>query len=381
MRDVSKYLSDQKELAQGDQDLAEKWAKIEDFFNKKLWHQLTVELQSLVRHPSMQAGDNLVVLYNSFVSEFEGKLNPLSLVQLSQTVLDQIKDADEALAFIGKVGDKVKANTEALALSRVLVGQIKLHKQDKQKETKDLIDEIEVLLNDVDGISPVYSHFYLLASDLYRKQGRHAEFYRSSLRFLGCTDISTMSKDEQSKQAFFLALAALLGEGVYNFGELLAHPVLDTLKETENGWLVDLLLAFNTGDVPRFRQIKPKWSTQADLAANEILLFEKVCLLCLMEMTFRREATERQISFKEIAEATSLPINQIELLVMKALSQGLVKGRIDQVDGVVHLTWVQPRVLDKEQLKVMMTKIDSWCSAVSQMETLIENKAGDILTY
>jgi len=160
-----------------------------------------------------------------------------------------------------------------------------------------------------------------------------------------------------------------------------AHPVLDTLKETENGWLVDLLLAFNTGDVERFRQLKNKWSTQADLAANEILLFEKVCLLCLMEMTFRREATERQISFKEIANATSLPINQVELLVMKALSQGLVKGRIDQVSAVVHLTWVQPRVLDKDQLKVMMTKIDSWCSAVSQMETLIENKAGDILTY
>merc|ERR1712154_734533 len=86
-----------------------------------------------------------------------------------------------------------------------------------------------------------------------------------------------------------------------------------------------------------------------DLAANEILLFEKVCLLCLMEMTFRREATERQISFNEIADATSLPVNQVELLVMKALSQGLVKGRIDQVSAVVHLTWVQPRVLDKDR--------------------------------
>ena len=51
---------------------------------------------------------------------------------------------------------------------------------------------------------------------------------------------------------------------------------VNNLKETENGWLVDLLLAFNTGDVERFRQLKSKWSTQADLAANEILLFEKV---------------------------------------------------------------------------------------------------------
>jgi len=378
MRDVSKYLNDQKELAQGEMGL--KWTKIEELYNKKLWHQLTKELENLVRHPSMQADGKLVILYNNFIADFESKLNPLSLVQLAQIVMEQLEEPDEGLNFINKIGEKVKGNTEAYALTRVLVGKIKLDKQDLQKETKAIIDEIDDLLNDVDGISPVHSHYYLLASDLYRKQGRHAEFYRASLRFLGCTEVSTLSTEEQAKHAFFLSLAALLGEGVYNFGELLAHPVLQTLKDTENAWLIDLLFAFNSGNVQKFRELKPQWSTQMDLSANEILLFEKVCLLCLMEMTFRREATQRQISFSEISEATSLPTNQVELLVMKALSQGLVKGKIDQVDSVVHLTWVQPRVLNKDQLKVMMTKIDSWCSAVSQMEFLIENKAGDILT-
>ena len=41
---------------------------------------------------------------------------------------------------------------------------------------------------------------------------------------------------------------------------------------------------------------------------------------------------------------------QVELLVMKALSLGLVKGSIDQVDAKVHMTWVQPRVLDRDQV-------------------------------
>ena len=41
---------------------------------------------------------------------------------------------------------------------------------------------------------------------------------------------------------------------------------------------------------------------------------------------------------------------QVELLVMKALSLGLVKGSIDQVDKKVHMTWVQPRVLDRNQV-------------------------------
>lgn len=41
---------------------------------------------------------------------------------------------------------------------------------------------------------------------------------------------------------------------------------------------------------------------------------------------------------------------QVELLVMKALSVGLVKGSIDEVDRRVHMTWVQPRVLDLQQV-------------------------------
>lgn len=42
---------------------------------------------------------------------------------------------------------------------------------------------------------------------------------------------------------------------------------------------------------------------------------------------------------------------QVELLVMKALSVGLIKGNIDEVDQKVQMTWVQPRVLDVQQVK------------------------------
>merc|ERR1712168_771546 len=150
----------------------------------------------------------------------------------------------------------------------------------------------------------------------------------------------------------------------------LAHKVLNSLKGTENEWLIELLFAFNSGDVSKFRALKPKWSTQPDLTAHETVLFEKVCLLCLMEMTFRREATQRILTFQDIAKETTLPVEQVELLIMKALSQGLVKGRIDEVDQRVMLTWVQPRVLDRQQLATMSNKIGSWCQSVQDMEMM-----------
>lgn len=45
---------------------------------------------------------------------------------------------------------------------------------------------------------------------------------------------------------------------------------------------------------------------------------------------------------------------QVELLVMKALSVGLIKGNIDEVDKKVQMTWVQPRVLDLQQVRLAL---------------------------
>lgn len=47
-------------------------------------------------------------------------------------------------------------------------------------------------------------------------------------------------------------------------------------------------------------------------------------------------------------------VPQVELLVMKALSVGLIKGNIDEVDQKVQMTWVQPRVLDLQQVSRLL---------------------------
>jgi len=377
MPDINKFLSEMKSSSTA--EVSTLWAKAEELYNKKLWHQLTKLLASLVKEASLQ--DKLITIYREFIVDFETRIDPLSLVLIAQTIMERFTDAAEAVTFIEKIQEKIKMNKEANVLTMVLIGKVKLHKYNELKETKNIIEEAEKILDEVEGVSPVHSQFYLLCSDLYRIQGKHREFYATSLKYLGCTDLEDLSKEEQAKHAYFLALAAILGDKVYNFGELLAHKVLDSLKGTENAWLTDLLIVFNSGDVNKFRTMKPKWSSIPDLASHETRLYEKVCLLCLMEMAFRKEATERHIAFAEIAKETTLPLEQVELLVMKGLSQGLVRGKIDEVEQVVMLTWVQPRVLDKQQLNTMTNKIQSWCTSVQNMELMIESKAGEILTY
>ncbi|KAJ8315045.1 hypothetical protein KUTeg_007196 [Tegillarca granosa] len=220
-RDVGAYLSEQQRKSTG--DVATEWGQLEELYNKKLWHQLTLKLLEFVKNPIFSKGDGLI---------------------------------------------KVKANDEAKVLCMITIGTIQLR-------TKDL---------------------------------------------------------EPTK---------------------LAHPILESLKGTDKDWLVDLLYAFNSGNIAKFEDLKKKWATQPDLAASEIPLRQKISLLCLME---------------------------VELLVMKALSLGLVKGSIDEIDQRVHMTWVQPRVLDLQQISTMQKRLEQWCTDVTQMERLLEVKAHDILT-
>ncbi|XP_046979336.1 26S proteasome non-ATPase regulatory subunit 13 [Schistocerca americana] len=379
VKDVSNYLST-KQREESSKEVASVWAQLEDLYNRRLWHQITLLLESFVTHDSLQKKDSLIQLYNNFIQVFENKINPLSLVEIVAHVVVQFEDKREAISFLEKIEAKVKSNNEAVALCKVLAGQILLDKLNDQDGTKKLIDEIEKMLDEEDGITTVHGRFYLLASQLYRLQGKHADYYRTALRYLGCIELSKLSREQQVQHAFFLGLAALLGEGVYNLGELLAHPVLETLRDTDKAWLAELLSAFNAGDIAQFERMKPQWSAVPDLAAEQLRLRQKISLLCLMEMTFKRAATDRQLTFEEIARETRLPIGEVELLVMKALAQGLVRGAIDQVAATVHMTWVQPRVLDKQQISSMVQRLDVWCNDVSAMETLLETRAHEFLT-
>jgi hypothetical protein len=90
---------------------------------------------------------------------------------------------------------------------------------------------------------------------------------------------------------------------------------------------------------------------QPVLLQNVRMLTEKISVLALMELVFKTPSDERAIPFSVIAKHTKLAAqNEVELLVMKALSLKLVKGAIDQVEEVVAFTWVQPRVLDIAQV-------------------------------
>ena len=52
----------------------------EDFWERKLWHQLTTALDEFFRHP--ESSPQRLVLFKHFVMTFADKINQLKLVEL-----------------------------------------------------------------------------------------------------------------------------------------------------------------------------------------------------------------------------------------------------------------------------------------------------------
>ncbi|XP_024082832.1 26S proteasome non-ATPase regulatory subunit 13-like [Cimex lectularius] len=362
--------------------MAKDWVAVQEFYEKKLWHHLTLKLSALVKHEEMQAAghEEMVGFYQNFLKDFETKINPLALVEIMESVIPHYPTPENACDVLEGLEKSVKNCTEAVALLKILRGNIFLMKIKNQLAAKKLIDDIEEALDEANEITSTHGRYYLLASEYYRQQGKHAEYYSSALKYLGCVDLNEIPLSEKIQHGYSLSLAALLGKRIYNIGELLVHPIIDYLKETQHEWLIEVLHAFNSGDIVKFEQLKSKWSIVPDLLAHEVSLRQKIGLLGLMEIAFRHGSNKRDLSFLEIAEATKLPLNQVELLVMKALAEELVKGSIDQVEGTVHINWVQPRVLNKQQIISLIDVLNEWQNKVRTMETLFEEKGFDILT-
>lgn len=100
------------------------------------------------------------------------------------------------------------------------------------------------------------------------------------------------------------------------------------------------------------------------LVSSKAFLEQKIRVMALIELVFTKDAHSRTISFAEIAKTCESPLDQVELLLMKGFSLGVLKGTIDQVDAQVRIKWVQPRVLDMTQIGSIRDKLKDWSSQV-----------------
>ena len=70
---------------------------------------------------------------------------------------------------------------------------------------------------------------------------------------------------------------------------------------------------------------------------------QKIRLMGFLQQAFSLEKNHRCLSFDQIARVAVLSgEHEVERLVMKAMSLGLVKGKIDQRAKKVSISWIVP---------------------------------------
>ncbi|PKI83259.1 26S proteasome regulatory subunit [Malassezia vespertilionis] len=353
-------------------------------YDKKLWYQLALAIEEFLRHPASQQNARQIALYEHFIRTFAKHINHLKLASFGVIVSRQFDDAAKAYAFLHALADAWRDDAEKqdaytlLAMEgahfQLLLGNV--------AETKEAMEECAKILDKVSSVDPlVNASFYRVSGNYYKSKAEYADYYRNFLLFLACINVDAeMSVAEQVQSAHDLGISALLGDTIYNFGELLLHPIFQSLRGTGYEWISELLYAFNAGDIGRFEAVIPKLAQEPILESNLAFLRQKICLMALIENVFRRSPDDRTLSFDTVARETHIPVDEVEHLIMKALSLHLIRGSLDEAAHFVHITWVQPRVLDKDQMKALAERLSTWCEHVEHVSQFVMSQSPELFS-
>ncbi|KAI1913963.1 26S proteasome regulatory subunit [Ophidiomyces ophidiicola] len=373
---IPDFLAEQRELAHD--DFQPLFLSLEDYWERKLWHQLTDSLIEYFIKP--QSAPQRLSLFNNFVISFAEKINQLKFVSLGQMASTQCKGDAERLSFLTSLAKRVDkpSSQDAYVYAMADVAGVKLRLKDFEGARKDL-DASQTILDSFDSVeNVVHASFYKVNADYYHGKLEFASYYRNALLYLACVDIADFMPEESALRAYDLSVAALVSDTIYNFGELLLHPILDSLTETPHAWLRELLFAFNRGDLTAYDVLAGNIGKNKLLEEHKHFLYQKISLSALTEMIFRRPPHDRTVSFATLSEETKIQPNEIEYLVMKALSLGLLKGSIDQVSQIACINWVQPKVLDMKQIEGIRNRLKEWDAGVNQLGHWIEGVGKDV---
>lgn len=378
-------------------DLGEDYQEISRLVQGKLWHQLTLKVLELfqdttkMRTSSNASENSLLSLYKHVVLAVAKKLHPLSLARMASHVSLSLLEADGTaskalLEELLKDESDIKLGTAATVYTQSQLGWMQLWLLEKKgtpcdmaalkaqlQTNESLLQELE-FSQDSEGI--VHSAHYQCSMTYRKAVGPPEAYYQQALSYLNYTPLD-QTKDK-NQLAVDLSLAALTGEGVFSLTEVVDTPLLQSLQNTSQEWLLELLTAASHGSVTQFRDLSQKFAAQIQqepaLVHRAAAVQEKITLLALVHMVFERPSSERTLGFADIATRLQIAPDQVEVVLMRALSLHLIEGTIDQVDEEVQVTWVLPRVLSKAQMKDLGQRFGEWAVKVSQQRDTMKGQ-------
>lgn len=359
-------------------------SEIQGELNLRLWHQLCQHLIELSSKPELQSGTALINLYNTVIVSIEPAFNPMKIMLILKNIIKNFAGKlDEAIEYLENVNKRLKLQGEECFFMQCLKAECLLG-LNRLYDCNDILKEVKVSLEklfDVDHI--VYSYFYKLSAMYFEKKENYDEFYNYALQFFAYCPEENITKEEKINICYKMALASLIGEKMFNFSELIEKEYFKILIGSQYEWVFNLIKSLSTGKVDQFvnmlNNYKSNFESIPELANKKDFLDLKVRITALLDLVFQKNKNERVLYFKEISESCACDLKQVELICMKALSLGLIKGHIDEVEEVLVVTWIQPKFLEIEKISVLSDRLDVWIKKTNEMLVEFEEKSKSLV--
>lgn len=357
--------------------------QIEKFAHAKLFHQMTDALMFYYTLPAFdkQTAD-LVNFFDDFIKPFSEKLSAVRLIQLLGKACEHTTPKaglDKLIPF----EETVKKSRDAVFMWKILKASL-LNKAGDTKEAKQLLSDLEAEIEKAYAVTLcVQSYYHFTCAELWWGLKEYQKHFNAAILYLAYTEVSEIPQKLRTDVAVKVGTSAILSTDEYNFGELMQQPLMVELKGTENSWFLDLLQAFHDGSIDGYDKCiaQHKASIAKSMLAPhaDTILKEKMTLLALLELAFVSGGKKRVLGFDTIAQACRVPINQVELVIMKAMSKKLIRGTIDEVSKQVAVLWCKPRILDNSRMDLLRNRIDAWAAQSTTLLHSLEDLTPELL--
>jgi len=294
------------------------------------------------------------------------------------SISEQSNDMNVRLNLIKSLVElpKVIANLDAFIVAKSNLAVLYVHSGNFE-DTKIILDEVKKSINEINTTDiSVYSSYYYACTEYNRIKGIPEEYYENALQYLEYTDITQLEDKVRVEFAYNFGLSALIGKEIYNYGEILEHPIIDVLRGSSFEWLGEALSIFNNGSIPDWKKFLDNYrgiiSKTPELEKNMSTLDQKIAVMSIITLFFGLDSKERRVPIETLIKRLGRDIDEVEMLLMRCMSLGFIKGQIDQVTGFVEVEWVQPRVLNLTQISGMGIRFNDWITNVDTLLTEME---------
>jgi COP9 signalosome complex subunit 7 len=167
-----------------------------------------------------------------------------------------------------------------------------------------------------------------------------------------------LAQSQKGKAVEALVRQVLEHSGIYVFGELLDCPNVQALSESSDGAkLLELLRIFAYGS---YTDYKAKAAELGDLTEPQR---RKLQLLTLVSAATQ----EKLIKFDSLASAVDIPVSrELEGLIIDAVYQGLVTGKMDQENQCFIVESCACRDCRPEDIDYIIETLESWYDAANK---------------